>query len=71
MSRLEAALRLTGLGFYVGICIAGGTLGGWWLGGKRPLFIIVGLVIGLGMAAYGVYQMIKPLMDNKQDKENG
>lgn len=71
MSRWVAALRLTGVGFYIGICIGGGALAGWWLGGKRPLFIIAGLLIGLVLALFGVYQMVRPLMDNRKDKENG
>ncbi len=71
MSRWVAAMRLTGVGFFVGICIVGGTLAGWWLSGKKPLFMIVGLVIGLVVAVYGVYQKLKPLMDNKKGKENG
>jgi F0F1-type ATP synthase assembly protein I len=71
MRRWVAALRLTGVGFYVGICIAGGAFVGWWLGGEKPLFLIVGLLVGLVVATYGVYQMIRPLMDNRRDKENG
>jgi len=71
MSKLAAALRLTGVGFFIAACIAGGTLAGWWLGGKKPLFMIVGLLIGLVVAFYGVYQMLRPLMGNRQDKENG
>ena len=70
MSRWVAALRLTGVGFFIGICIVGGTFVGWWLGDKKPLFMIVGLVVGLVVAVYGVYQMIRPLMNSKQDKEN-
>ncbi len=74
MNKWLPAFRLVGLGFYIATCIAGGILGGWWLGGKRPIFVIIGLVIGLILAAYGVYTMIKPLMNNnndKQDKGNG
>lgn len=70
MSRWVAAIRLTGVGFYIGICIGGGALAGWWLGDKKPLFMIVGLVIGLIVATYGVYQMLRPLMSNRRDKEN-
>ena len=47
MNRWVPALRLTGIGFYIVTCIVGGTFAGWWLGGKRPVFTIVGLVIGL------------------------
>ncbi len=65
MSRWVAALRLTGIGFYIGICIAGGALAGWWLSGKKPLFMIVGLVIGLILAFYGVYKMVRPFMNDR------
>jgi F0F1-type ATP synthase assembly protein I len=70
MSRWVAALRLMGVGFYVGICIVGGTLAGWWLGNEKPLFMILGLLVGLVVASLGVYQMIRPLMSDKQDKED-
>jgi F0F1-type ATP synthase assembly protein I len=74
MSRWVAALRLTGVGFYIAACILLGTLAGLWLDGKlntKPFLMIVGLLTGLVVAAYGVYQMIRPIMDNKRDKENG
>ena len=74
MSRWVAALRLTGVGFYIAACILLGTFVGLWLDGKlntKPIFMIVGLFIGLVLAIYGVYQMIRPLMNNKRDKENG
>lgn len=73
MSRWVAALRLTGVGFFIGACILLGTFGGLWLDGKlntNPLFMMVGLFVGLAVAVYGVYQMIRPLMNNRQDKEN-
>jgi ATP synthase protein I len=71
MNKWIPALRVTGIGFYIAICIVGGTFVGWWLGGKKPLFMIIGLLVGLAIAVYGVYRMIRPLMDNHQDKENG
>jgi F0F1-type ATP synthase assembly protein I len=71
MNRLVPALRLTGIGFFIGICIAGGALAGWKLSGEKPLFMIIGLVAGLVIAVFGVYRMIRPLMNNNQDKENG
>lgn len=71
MNRMIPALRLTGIGFFIGICIAGGALAGWKLSGEKPLFMIIGLLVGLVVAVYGVYRMIRPLMNNKQDKENG
>ena len=71
MNRLIPALRLTGIGFYVGICIAGGAFAGWKLSDENPLFMIIGLLVGLVVAVFGVYRMIRPLMNNRQDKENG
>lgn len=70
MSRWVSALRLTGIGFYIGICIAGGAFAGWWFGDEKPLFVIVGLVIGLIVAFFGVYQMIRPFMGIGQGKDN-
>lgn len=71
MNRMIPALRLTGIGFFIGICIAGGAFVGWKLSGEKPLFMIIGLLVGLVVAVYGVYRMIRPLMNNNQDKENG
>ena len=74
MSRWVAALRLTGAGFFIVACILLGTFVGLWLDGKldtKPLFMIGGLLVGLVVAFYGVYQMIRPFMNNGQDKENG
>ncbi|MFA5309746.1 MAG: AtpZ/AtpI family protein [Dehalococcoidales bacterium] len=71
MGKWIPALRITGIGFYIATCIVGGTLAGWWLGGKRPLFMIIGLVAGLVIAVYGVYRMIKPLLKNNQNEEHG
>jgi ATP synthase protein I len=74
MNRWAAAFRLTGVGFFIGICIVGGTFAGLWLDSKfktEPLFMLGGLLLGLVVAVYGVYQMIRPLMNNRKDKENG
>ena len=74
MNRWVAALRLTGVGFYIAACILLGTFAGLWLDGKfntKPLFLLGGLLLGLVVAVFGVYRMIRPLMNNKQDEENG
>jgi F0F1-type ATP synthase assembly protein I len=70
MEKWIPALKITGIGFYIATCIVGGTLIGWWLGNKKPLFMIIGLGVGLIIAVYGVYRMIKPLLKNNQDREN-
>ncbi|HEY92344.1 MAG TPA: AtpZ/AtpI family protein [Dehalococcoidia bacterium] len=67
-------MRLVGVGWFVGISILLGVLGGLWLDNKfgiKPVFVIVGLILGLIVAGYGVYQMLLPLIRNKQNKEDG
>lgn len=71
MNRWVPALQITGIGFYIALCIVGGALAGWYLSGKNPLFLIIGLLLGLVVAFYGAYRMIRPLVKNNNDKENG
>lgn len=74
MPRWVAALRLIGVGFYIGGCILLGIIGGLWLDNRlsaRPIFMIVGLIVGILLAFYGVYQMLRPIMNGRRDKENG
>ena len=74
MEKWTAALRLTGVGFFIGGSIVVGVLVGLWLDNKmntQPLFVLLGLVIGLILAGAGVYQMLLPLLRNRQNKENG
>jgi len=74
MRRWAAALRFIGVGWFVGISIVGGVWGGLWLDNKfdtKPILVIVGLILGLIVAFYGVYRMLLPLIRNKQDKGNG
>lgn len=73
MFRWQAALRLIGVGWFIGISILLGVLAGLWLDGKfstKPLFVIVGLILGVVIAFYGVYRMLLPLLSNKQDEED-
>ena len=73
MSRWVAALRLVGVGFFIGGSILLGVVAGLWLDSKmnsKPIGVIAGLLLGIAIAVYGVYQMLLPLMGNKQDKEN-
>lgn len=61
MQRLTPAVQLLGLGSYVAVCIAGGTVAGYfldeWLGTGRIL-TLAGLAIGLVAAFYGGYRML-------------
>ncbi len=68
------ALRLVGMGWYVGICIVLGVVGGLWLDKKfntEPTLVIVGLISGVVIAFYGVYHMIIPIMSNQKAKKDG
>lgn len=59
------ALRLTGLGWYIAICIAGGLLlglGGDKLLGTKFLFTLVGTALGSVAAFWGTYKMILPIL---------
>ena len=73
MDKRLAALGLLGVGFFVAISIILGVVGGRWLDGKlnsEPVFLIIGLLLGIVVAFYGVYLMLRPLIDDKQDKGN-
>ena len=66
-------MRLIGVGWYIGGCIVLGVLGGLWLDGKfntSPVLVIVGLILGVAVAFYGVYRMIIPNINRKQNKDN-
>ncbi len=71
MSKWEAALRLTGVGFFIGSSIVLGVFAGLWLDDRlgTKLFWVVGLILGLVVAFYGIYKMLLPLLDNKREKE--
>jgi len=72
MDKQLAALRWMGVGFFIGGSIFLGVLFGRWLDTKlnTRLFWLAGLILGIVVAFYGIYQMLLPLMGNKQDKEN-
>ena len=74
MNPWAALLSLSGMGFFVAVSIILGILGGKWLDSKlntSPLCLIIGLVVGLFVAVFGAYNMLKPFLDNdKKDKGN-
>ncbi len=73
MDKRLAALQLLGVGFFVAASIILGVVGGRWIDNRlnsEPLFLIIGLLLGVVVAFYGVYLMLRPLMDDKQDKGN-
>ena len=61
------ALRLSGLGFYIAICIVGGIALGVWLDrifDTKVIFLLVGLFVGCVAAFYGTYKLVVPLLGN-------
>ena len=71
MSRWVAALRLVGVGFFIGGSIIGGVLAGLWLARQfntEPILVIAGLLLGITVAFYGVYEMLLPLLGEKKDR---
>ena len=61
---MRLVARLLGVGWYVAICIVGGVWGGVWLDdklGTSPLFLLIGLVLGIGIAGAGVFRMLAAL----------
>ena len=72
MNRWLAALKLVGVGWYISVCILLGVLAGRWLDGKlnsEPLWLIIGLLLGVIVAFYGVYRML-PGVTNRRNKGN-
>ena len=72
MSGWLAALRLLGVGFFIGGCLVLGVVAGLWIDAKlgtTHVFMVAGLILGIGTAFYGVYQMLLPLLKNKQDSK--
>ena len=73
MSRWGAALRLIGVGFFIGGSILLGVMAGLWLDSRlntEPILVIVGLILGITVAFYGVYRMLLPFIGNKRDRGN-
>jgi ATP synthase protein I len=67
-SRWSTALRFIGIGWFVALSILLGVLGGVWLDGKlgtRPVLVIVGLFLGVSVAFYGVYRMLRSFMRSR------
>lgn len=63
-----------GVGFFIGGSIVLGVIAGRWLDGKLDsgsAWTIVGLILGIMVAFYGVYNMLLPLLKNKRNKGNG
>jgi F0F1-type ATP synthase assembly protein I len=67
------ALKVAGMGWYVALCIVLGVLGGFWLDKKvdaSPLFMLLGVVLGVVVAFYGVYKMVVPVLETSDVKRH-
>ncbi len=77
MSLWVLAVRLTGLGWYVALCIVFGVVGGLALDGlleTKPLFMLLGILLGSVVAFWGLYKMVQPLLNaaaNQGKNDNG
>ena len=63
-------LRLVGIGWYVAICIGGGSFGGLWLDrqlGLSPIFTLVGLGLGIAVAIAGMYRMLMAVLSGTSE----
>lgn len=64
------ALRLTVFGWYFATCLLGGIAGGWaldkWIGSK-PLFTLIGLLLGTILGFYGMYKLMQPVLREKRE----
>tara|TARA_A100001037_G_scaffold306862_1_gene357560 strand:+ start:30254 stop:30445 length:192 start_codon:yes stop_codon:yes gene_type:complete len=61
---LRNALRFLGLGWYVVLCLLGGGYVGYFLDnglGTKPFLTLLGVLVGLGLSAAGIYRMVKNL----------
>ena len=71
-NRIAMALRLLGIGWYVAVCIGGGTYGGFLLDrqlGWSPLLTLLGLGLGIAVAVIGMVRMILAALPAKSDAD--
>jgi F0F1-type ATP synthase assembly protein I len=72
MTGWMSALRFVGIGAYIGLSIVLGV----WIGSlldrhydSQPLLTLIGLALGLLLAATGVYRMLKGFIKQWQDND--
>lgn len=61
------------MGFYIAASIILGIVGGHWLDNKfnaSPVWLIIGLILGIAAAVFGTYNMLKPFLEgNGKNKD--
>jgi F0F1-type ATP synthase assembly protein I len=66
------ALGIIGIGWFIVFAILVGVLSGRWLDeqlGSEPVFLLIGLILGLAIAFYGTFLLV-PRINNNQSKGN-
>ena len=74
MTRLPPTVRLTGLGFYLALCIVGGVFGGVQLDellDTGRLFAVLGLFLGLALGLGGSFILLLEVLKTNKDKKEG
>jgi F0F1-type ATP synthase assembly protein I len=67
-------VQFAGLGWYVAFAILAGTLAGRFLdrwAGTSPLFLLLGLLLGIFLAFYGTYRMVIRFMAGQDSPGKG
>ena len=70
---MRTVLRITGIGWYVALCLLGGGIGGIWLDGRlgsKPMLTLLGLGAGLIIAGIGMYLMLMAVVSEGPDPED-
>ncbi len=74
MDRLPPTVRLTGLGFYLALCIVCCVVGGAQLDGLLDtgrLFAVLGLLLGLVLGLGGSFVLLLEVLKTNDDKKEG
>jgi ATP synthase protein I len=73
MEKSKLAFKILGASFYIGVSIFLGVAGGLWVDHKlntQPIFILIGLILGLVVAFWGFYRMIIPIIKDATDPKH-
>ena len=68
-----SAAQFTGIGWYIAAAIVAPTLLGVWVDGKvgtAPLFLLIGLLLGVVVAFYGTYRMAHGFLAESRNSDN-
>ena len=65
-------LQFVGLGWFIALAIVAGTFAGLWLdrwAGTSPIFLLLGLLLGVVLAFYGTYRMTVVFLAGQDDSD--